>query len=251
MVAQPHKALLQAARALRVPLMLLLLALALPCPAAAPQLPPPFKASYTVASSGLTLGVLERSFGPQGQGRYFFRSQTHATGIVALFRGDKISETSIWRFEDHHIKPLEYVYDHDGGKKERHVKVTFDWHDGIIKNQVGGQSWKMDIVPGVLDKLVYQLALMLDLEAGRRNLTYTIADGGKIKTYTIDRIGQERVQTPLGDFDAVKLQRHKPKSKRRTTLWCAPSLNYLPVKVEYEEKNGRITTAAIKSVKGL
>ena len=251
MLTQPHNALPKPIPVRRLLITLLMLALALPCAAADPLLPRPFQARYSVASKGLTLGVLERSFGPDGQGRYFFRSETHATGLIALFRRDTISETSIWRFENDRVKPLEYVYDHDGGKKERHVKVTFDWHDGTIKNHIEGQTWKMDVVPGVLDKLVYQLALMLDLEAGRRELVYTIADGGKIKTYSIDRIGREKVETPLGEFNAVKLERHKPNSKRRTTLWCAPSLHYLPVKVEYRESNGRVTTAVLQSVKGL
>ena len=86
---------------------------------------------------------------------------------------------------------------------------------------------------------------------GRQNLRYTIADGGKIKDYNFEILGEETLSTPLGKLDTVKLERHKPNSRRKSTLWCAKKLEFLPVKVENVEKDGRITTALIKSLDGI
>ena len=41
------------------------------------------------------------------------------------------------------------------------------------------------------------------------------------------------------------------KNKQETFLWCAYELDFLPVKVITIEKDGRLSKAIIKSVKGL
>ena len=63
--------------------------------------------------------------------------------------------------------------------------------------------------------------------------------------------GEEIINTPLGKLKTIKLTRHKPNSRRETTLWCALDLHYLPVKVENIEKDDKITVAIIQSLQGL
>ena len=102
-----------------------------------------------------------------------------------------------------------------------------------------------------MDKLLYQFAIMFDLQAGRKDLEYTIADGGKVKYYDFEPIGNETINTPLGELQSLKFIHHKEGSERSVTLWCAPQLQFLPVKVENDEKDGSRTVAIVKSVKGL
>ena len=77
-----------------------------------------------------------------------------------------------------------------------------------------------------MDKLLYQLAIMHDLQNGRTPASYRIADGGGIKTYSFEKLGEEVVETPLGSFDTIKILRHKPGSSRKYVFWCAPDLEY-------------------------
>lgn len=93
---------------------------------------------------------------------------------------------------------------------------------------------------------------MTDLAEQKKSFTYRIADGGKLKDYDIRVIETETVTTPLGKIEAIKLIRYrKDKNKRQTTLWCAPSLNYLPVKLEHTEKGGSVFTALLRRLKGI
>ena len=209
-----------------------------------------FVASYSLHSMGTRFADMKRSFSRLDNGEYVYRSETHTVGLLALFRKDQIVEKSTLQFARGQLQPMLYSYERTGGKKDRDVVVKFDWPNRRIINSVNGSSWHMPIQAYIMDKLLYQLAIMYDLEKGKKKISYTIADGGKIKNYDFELIGEDRLATPIGEFNALKLIRHKPNSRRRTVIWCARELGYMPIKVENVENNGRETTAIIEELSG-
>jgi Protein of unknown function (DUF3108) len=211
-------------------------------------LPKPFTAWYTLHTRGLTIGTMERRLEIGSDGQYRYRSESRATGLVALFRDDRILEESRWMLENHQIRPLEYSYSYRGSKRSRTIKMVFDWQRSTITDQDGDNTWHIPIVPGVLDKLVYQLRIMSDLQRGARQLEYRIADKGTIKTYRFAILGEEDLSTPLGRLRTIKIERRKANSKRKTTFWCAPILSYLPVRAEYMENDSHLISAMIEKI---
>lgn len=220
-------------------------------PLAADGIPSAFEASYSLSLMGTKFAFMRRSFTQLPGGEYFYLSETNTTGLASLLYKDRIVEQSTWLLDDGKIKPVQYSYDRSGGKKLRKVTIDFDWNTGMISTSVNGDAWQMPVRDNIMDKLLYQLAIMHDLVQGRKNIDYVIADGGKIKAYHFEFLGEEQLKTPLGKFKTLKLERHKPNSRNKTTLWCAQILNYLPVKVENIETNGRKTTAIIESLTGI
>ncbi len=216
-----------------------------------PLAPPVFTAEYSLYRAGAKVARIRRRISPMADARFEYFSETKTVGLVALFRKDHIIEKSIWDFAASRPKPSLYTYQHTGGKKDRRVSVEFDWEQLKIINTINGDAWQMPGTPEVMDKLLYQLAIMLDLEAGKARASYTIADGGKIKNYSFEKLGRERLQTPLGEFDTIKMIRYKDNRTRTVTLWCAEKLRYLPVKVENIEKDRNKTVAMIQSLTGL
>jgi hypothetical protein len=210
-----------------------------------------FEADYSIRIKGAQIAKMTRRFSRQESGVYQYYSETRTTGLISLFRKDHIIENSNWELQADKLIPIDYYYDHSGGKKDRKVNISFDWDNNRITNSIDGSSWKMPTSPNVMDKLLYQLAIMYDLKAGKELLQYTVADGGKIKIYNFEILGEEKIKTPLGELLTVKLERHKPNSRRKSTLWCAKDLDYLPIKVENIEKDGKITVALIKSLEGI
>ncbi|MFT7414026.1 MAG: hypothetical protein ACI9FO_000681 [Methylophagaceae bacterium] len=223
----------------------------MPLSIAAQQLPD-FSANYLVKLNGFQAGELEQQLSSTINGSRQFSSATQAQGIFAFFKPDLVEETSTWLMVNNKIQPQHYLYQRSGGKKDKYLKLDFDWTAQQLYIDDKNHPWQLDLEPDTLDKLVYQLALMTDLSKGKNQYNYRIADGGKIKTYTIDVIDEEMVSTPLGKIKTIKLKRLRDEtSKRQTVLWCAPELNYLPVKLEHTEKDGTVFTASLRQLKGI
>lgn len=213
--------------------------------------PEPFEAEYSLYSKGLEVAKIKRTFKPHTDGTYIYESYSQTTGMLALFRDDKIIERSHWRQTDSGFQPIEYVYKHNGSKKNRNVYIDFNWSARQVRMRVNDDHWQMDLEPGTLDKMLYQLAIMRDLEQGISEISYRVADGGKMKTYTFETFDSESVHTPYGDFKALKVERYRDDRERETILWCVEELDYLPVKVVNIEPDGLKTTALLQTYKKL
>jgi hypothetical protein len=215
------------------------------------EIPAFFEANYTLYSDDTQVGLMERRFFQQGDGKYTFRSESKTTGFIALLKKVHILEQSTWDLIDSNLTPLNYTYHHTKGKKERDAEINFNWDKKQITNRVNESTWHMQTQKGIQDKLLYQLTIMSDLMSGQIPDSYAIADGGKIKQYIFKRIADETLSTPLGEFKTIKLALNKTNKKQKTFLWCAYDLDFLPIKVTNIEKDERLSTAIIKSVKGL
>ncbi len=210
---------------------------------------PDFEATYSLHRSGLTFGESVRQFKSLGDGRYQFESRTRSVGFAAMFIKEKIYEQSLLSFsaQKNRLLPDSYQYVRSG-KKEHHVKLSFDRENNRVVNRVNDDPWVMDIPEDTLDKFGYQLQIMLD--AGeKKHFQYQIADGGKLKQYDIEVIGTEMLKTAIGTYEVVVLQRSN--DKRQTTMWCAKELHYLPVKITQKKRDGGEFRAEIKKLTGL
>jgi len=209
--------------------------------APAAGVPGDFQAVYQLRVNSFTIGEARVELAAQANGRYLYSSSTRSTGLTRVFRNDKVSESSLFKLHNQHLRPLEYRFDHTGSKKERHAYLKFDWIKREVANTVEGHTWEMEIPEKALDKLIVQLAVMMDLDAGKQELVYAIADGGKLKEYTFAIVGKEKLHVPAGEYETIKLERLRKDNDRTTYLWCAPSLGYLPVRIKQIENEDGVT----------
>ncbi|MCL5975370.1 MAG: DUF3108 domain-containing protein [Gammaproteobacteria bacterium] len=215
-----------------------------------------YSAKYQIEMNGLQAGELTQQLETLSDGLHRFRSVTKAKGVVAMFRRDTVKETSLWTLAEQQIQPHQYLYQRNGGKKDKYLRMDFDWPATKVQIDDKVHPWELDIEPGTLEKHIYQVQLRLDLQQdpNQKVFNYLIADGGRIKHYQIERLEQETISTPLGKIDTVKFTRQRDRDSdkdRETTLWCAPELGYLPVKLEHVEKDGTKFTAVLRSLEGM
>ena len=216
--------------------------------AAAPQA---FSAQYTVNKGGIPIGEMTRTLNPQTDGRYDYESVTVASGLLSLLVKDKIIEHSLWDYHNGAIRALEYRYEKSGGKTPKKVQLLFDWDQRLVKNILDGETRGMPVPKGLTDILLYQLVLMTDLQNGKKPLEYPIADKHKFKTYRFDIAGEEMLDTPLGKLKTVKVQRVPGPDKKTTLIWCAPGLDYLPVRIEQNEQDDGEFSMVLTAATGL
>jgi len=218
--------------------------------AAADSFPPPFTANYKIYAKGFPAGNGTRTLTQLSNGNFLFKTTAKTSGFISLFKNLQIEEQSRFIQKRGKIRPLQYIY-RQTGKKTRLNKVIFDWANRQANSIFKEQSKKVVLREGMLDRLLYQVVLMQDLQQGKRQLSYTVVTKGKIVIYAPKLLGTDRVETGVGNLKTLKYTRRSSNNKRHTTLWCAPSLHYLPVMIEHVETNGDVFKMVLQSVKGL
>lgn len=79
-------------------------------------------------------------------------------------------------------------------------------------------------------------------------VSVSVADGKGVTTYAYQPAGRERLKTPAGELDALKLVRRRENPQDRVTeIWLAADRGYVPVKVLHVDKDGtRIEQLAVR-----
>lgn len=73
----------------------------------------------------------------------------------------------------------------------------------------------------------------------RGTVSVRVADGKRVNSYLYAVAGHERVRTPAGEFDGLKLVKQKDHPQAKSTeIWLAADRDYLPVRVLIVDKDG-------------
>jgi len=226
---------------------LVLLLVSASCYAA--TLPPPFSAKYEIKKGFVSIGYATRSFFTD-KDKFFYVSDSKTTGVIAALFKERIIQTTQFQFDNNIVRPITYTYDRNKGKML--VEQSYDWQKGEVFSQRFKKSqnkiYEYEIPIGAQDQSSYQLALMIDLASGKRNFSYHIAENVRLMDYDVRHVGDRKLETIRGKLDTVVVQVKTKKVK--ITIWCAPKLHYLPVKIEHEE-DGTSFEAVLTSLKGI
>lgn len=188
------------------------------------ETPKPFTATYKASYSGIGI-TATRSLRPLNDNTQEFRF--HAKSWLA-----EIDETSRLHWDEQgQIIPQQYHYQRTGLGKNRETLLDFDWKQQTVTNKEQSNPWSMNTPSGVLDKLSYQLQLRNDLLNQRDTMSYRVADGGSLSTYKFSVMGDEILETAIGQLNTVKVERVRKNSDRVTYLWLAKDWDYLVIKI--------------------
>ncbi len=207
----------------------------------------PFDATYTVSRDGDEIAAQHLQLKNIDQGNWQYTSTSEATGWIASMFGGMIKEESLFQWSNGLIVST-YHYERTG--KDKNVNLNFDWDAMRVTNTINGDPWKMSIPANTQDKLSVNLALKAHLTQQQTNISIPVADGGKLKTYDFKVIGKENIQTPLGQLQTIKVSRNKRGRKDgQSTLWLAPDLQYLTIRIEKVDKDGELVTATLRTLR--
>jgi hypothetical protein len=197
---------------------------------------PDFSASYELRFGSLRIGTSTISLENGADGSYVYESRSTPIKLVSWLFNETLHETSKGKLVGTGVHPDSYLYVRSGGK-DRKEQLEFDWQAMTASSNLEDSRWQMDIPTGTLDKLASQLAMMLALRDGKTDITFKIADDARLKEYRFRVVGQETLELPAGTFDTVKITKLRDNKKRETFIWCAPALDYLPVRIWQREKD--------------
>jgi hypothetical protein len=66
---------------------------------------------------------------------------------------------------------------------------------------------------------------------------YLLFDGKETRPIVMTPVGERDIRTGAGTFATIGVQHQKEGSSRRTVLWLAPDLDYLPILIEQYRKD--------------
>jgi hypothetical protein len=209
----------------------------------------PFTATFSVWRGALPLGSLELKFDLGEDDTYSYHAHTQPGLLAAWFSGDELIEESHGRIAIDRVVPESYHYTETENEPDD-AQVRFDWNSMRAHTSSGGVTWSQTIETGTQDRLSQQLMVRLQLAMGQTEVSYQVADGGKLKHYLFRVVGEEPIKTPHGKLNCLKVERSKESRPPDYTIWFAPKLDYLPVRIE-RDRGGAHYRMMLEELEGL
>lgn len=150
----------------------------------------------------------------------------------------KLTESST--FQLHDGKPIEtlnysYVRKVIGFNKKYRIDFSDQAKTATYKEKKETKTLN-DNGRTLFSLLSYQSEIRRRLLAGETNLSLPIISKGRIRAYTFDIAGQEKLKTKLGLIDCIKIVRKRTRKQKETTIWLAKNWQYNIVKIEHKEE---------------
>jgi hypothetical protein len=189
----------------------------------------PYTAEYTTTARGMSLS-LKRELKRDKNDNY-----TLTNGGKMLVVG--FHEVSVFKVQDGHIAPQSYVYQ-GTGLINRRREVHFTAGAETIRSLYKEEWYELPYTAGTLDRMSQQEQLRLSLlndPTPKEDITIRVADGKRVKDYTLAFVGEEPLATPLGDVQTLHFERVHDDADRKSDIWIAPEWDYLMVKTIHVE----------------
>jgi hypothetical protein len=225
-----------------------LLAFCAPLAAAATPALRPFHASYSLTWNGMSAGSSEIQLQQLPEGRWAYQQRTAARGVFRLAMPGEVTSRSTFSVVEGRVVPQQFITDDGASSNAKDQQVTFDWARGRLTGVAERKPIDLPAQPGLLDSMSVHIALRLELMAGRTPQHFSLFDKDKIKHYNYTAEGSEVLRTEMGEHRTVIFRSNRPGSKKSTWFWCAPDLDFMPVKVETREGKNVELSMAVKSL---
>jgi hypothetical protein len=194
----------------------------------------PYHAVYTTRYKGMSADATQ-TLTRDADGRFTLKRDVSAMFV-------KISEQSEFTLQSNQLVTSRYIYKRSGLGSKKNIEQLFQWDKNNLHVTSNGAIHDVPIKPPLLDKLSYTEAIRMQLlsqEQLPKNISVPFADRYHMKQYDFVVAAQEDVIVPAGKLRAVRLEKHDPEDNRHTLIWLAPQFDYLLIKLQQTDNDGR------------
>jgi hypothetical protein len=216
------------------------------------------KLTYAISWSKILdagIAVMEVKNGPEIEGRqtYHFVVSTHTVGVVEQFYPvrhfvESFVDTSEMNSQSFNLKESLGL-----NKKKRRREMTFDHRNNSVRFRLNDDPLEIFSVPEhVQDALssLYYVRSRNDFTIDKP-ITVNVFDSGKTWSVEIYTLGKERITTPLGEFDTIKVKTY-PKyegvfmNKGEIFIWLTDDERKIPLLMKSTITIGSIVSTLTK-----
>jgi len=176
-------------------------------------------------------GVLSTQLKKNGD-IYSFELITEATGFWKAIIKGSIIERSTFAIENDQLKTYDYHLIDTIRKKSRESDAVFNWNNSIITGYYKDREINIALEDKTLSRIVLQLQIMYNQEKQIVSNDYQVLDKDALKKVSIisEHLFTE-TSVPFGTFQTIKISHQSEDSERLNSLWLAPELNFIPIKI--------------------
>ena len=206
----------------------------------------PYQARYAGIWHGMTVAVSHLTLEQTGD-TWTTSSSSSPRGIGHLAAGlFPPRQVSVVRVTASGVQPQSFRS--AGGDRARSTDLVYDWQAHRVTGTLDGARVDQPLAPGVQDDGSVQLALIVELLAGRTPSSFRMIDTSGTREYQFARESEATLQTAIGAIATVVYRAQKAGSPRITRFWCAPGRGYVPLKVEQTKGDDVQWTMEIQSL---
>ncbi len=213
----------------------------------------PHEITYHTTFRGFSAGDLRLSLiRDDANEGWIYETRAFPSFLASLVVSPESLERSWFRITAQGVQPKRYALTDGGHDPEHQTELTYDWAHNRMSGRVDGKPLDSTLEPSQQDVNTIRLAPVVDLLAGREPSEYPLLDGRTIKHYTYPKKGAAKLQTEIGDVDTVIYESERKNydgTGRTWRYWFAPSLGWLPVRIEQREDGRARLTFTVRSLK--
>ena len=170
------------------------------------------------------------------EGIYTYSLKTEPMGFWKLIANGSINESSSFEIVDEKIRPINYKLIDTIRRNQRESQVEFDWSRKVINGFYKDRAIDIKLEEDILTRILLQIEIMHQKKRNSLKESYVIIDRDEIKEIDISSSNNgKNISVPFGSYDVIEVSHSSKKSNRINTLWLAPDLDFIPVKLEQTE----------------
>lgn len=199
-----------------------------------------------LGTQGFLVGEAVYRFEHAG-GEYHIVTVGEAKGLAALFLRGQGKLESRGLITSTGLRPYEFAVER--GSSERREKAVFDWEVGIITLN-DATTAPIELATFDPMSLMWQAYFTPPVDDVQE---ITVATTRRVGRHTLTREGDETIEWAQGAIATERWRRMSDDGNTATTVWLAPSLRYVPVKMRvvtnYKSLLGATLEAKLDSIR--
>lgn len=204
------------------------------------------RANHFNASASRSLTLLE-------DGSYALVNDLEATLLGQTIA--RLQQRSEFHYVADKIVTDLYIYELSGISSDDR-RMAFDWQAGTVESSEDDEAWTLELQDQAFDPLSHQLELrqqlrLMSSSQSEPEITtefeFAVVDGDEIEQLRYQFVGEEVLETPLGNLNSLKFERIRaPTSSRSTVIWLARDWEFLIARIEQVNGSGMHITLELE-----
>ena len=174
---------------------------------------------------------------------YSYEIITRPSGFWRVIIDGSIREKSTFVFNDGLVQSKTYELTDTIRSKPRQSLAIFDWDNLLLSGNYKDRKFELPLNIDVIDRATLQIAIIANNQGPNLSSDYYILDRDKVLKVQVNKKDTVNVRVPFGEFEPIEIQHRSEQSEITNSLWLAPELGYIPIKIAQKE-DGKIVFSA-------